>query len=99
MTNEIILQAMSVKELEGLLHKLIHEEFETINVELQRVIGEDDLVSIGTACRILGVCSKSMKVLTDAGYFTVFHHLKERRYIRGELLAYRNGYRVNRKRR
>ena len=95
MTNEIILQSMSRIELRDMIQNLVRTEFDTINHELQRVLGEDDLVSTGTACRILGVCSKVLKVLADKGHFTVFWHLKERRYKRGELLDYRNTYRVN----
>ena len=67
------------------------------NEEIQRVVGEDDLVSTGTACRILGVCSKVLKVLADQRKFSVYHHMKERRYNRGELLDYRNKYRLNKK--
>lgn len=81
-----------------MLRTLVRLEFEAMNKELQRVIGEDDLVSTGTACRILGMSSKMLKILVDHGQFTVYHHLKERRYNRGELLDYRNQYRVNKKR-
>lgn len=98
MMNDIILQAISAKDLEEMLRTLVRHEFEAMNEELQRIIGEDDLVSTGTACRILGVSSKVLKVLVDQGYFTVYYHLKERRYNRGELLSYRNQYRVNKKR-
>jgi len=98
MANEIILQSMSKQELEAMLRELVRTEFNTMNEEIQRVIGEDDLVSTGTACRILGVCAKVLRVLVDDGHFTVYWHLKERRYIRGELLDYRNQYRVNKKR-
>lgn len=98
MANDIILQAISTTDLENLLRNLVRTEFESMNEELQRVIGDDDLVSTGTACRILGISTKVLKILIDQGYFTVYHHLKERRYNRGELLAYRNQYRVNRKR-
>ncbi|MBK7870743.1 MAG: hypothetical protein IPJ74_08665 [Saprospiraceae bacterium] len=73
---------------------MIQAEFEEVNKEIQSVIGEDDLVSSGTACRLLGVCSKVLKILTDQGHFTVYYHLKERRYNRGELLEYRNKYRT-----
>ena len=98
MANEIILQSMSKQELEAMLRELVRTEFNTMNEEIQRIIGEDDLVSTGTACRILGVCAKVLRVLVDDGHFTVYWHLKERRYIRGELLDYRNQYRVNKKR-
>ena len=83
--------------LRDMIQELVRGEFTEINYELQRVIGEDDLVSTGTACRILGVCSKVLKVLAEQGHFTVFWHLKDRRYKRGELLDYRNSYRVNKK--
>ena len=98
MTNDIILQAISTKELEEMLRTLIRSEFEAMNEELQRIMGEDDLVSTGTACRILGMSSRVLKDLVDLGYFTVYYHMKEKRYNRGELLDYRNKYRVNKKR-
>ena len=98
MTNDIILQTISKKELEQMLRTLIRSEFEAMNEELQRIMGEDDLVSTGTACRILGVCSKNLKKIVDTGHFTVYYHLKEKRYNRGELLDHRNKYRVNKKR-
>lgn len=65
-----------------------------MNQEVQRVIGEDDLVSTGTACRLLGVCSKVMRHLVKEGHFTVFQHMKERRYSRAEILDFRNRQRV-----
>ena len=98
MTNDIILQAISTKELEDMLRTLIRSEFEAMNVELQRIMGEDDLVSTGTACRILGVSYKVLKVLVDEGCFRVYYHLKEKRYNRGDLLDYRNKYLVHKKR-
>ena len=97
MNNEIILQSLSRDDLREMIQELVRGEFKEINYELQRVIGEDDLVSTGTACRILGVCSKVLKVLAEQGHFTVFWHLKDRRYKRGELLDYRNRFRVNKK--
>lgn len=97
MTNDIILQAMSTKDLEDMLRNLVRTEFSVMNEEIQRVIGEDDLISTGTACRILGVSPKVLKILADEGHFTIYHHLKEKRYSRGELLEYRNQYRVNKK--
>lgn len=98
MTNDIILQGLSVDDLEAMLQKLVRKEFEQMFDELQQAMGEDDLVSTGTACRVLGVCTKVLKVLADEGHFTVYHHLKERRYIRGELLEYRDRYRTKKKR-
>ncbi|MEO0683926.1 MAG: hypothetical protein AAFY76_02485 [Cyanobacteria bacterium J06649_11] len=73
---------------------MIREEFVSINKEVQAVIGEDDLVSTGTACRILGVCAKVLRYLVNEGHFTVFYHLKEKRYRRGELLEFRNQHKV-----
>ncbi|PHN00928.1 hypothetical protein [Flavilitoribacter nigricans] len=98
MKNEIILQTISTADLEEMIRNLFRTAFQSVCEELQRVFGEDDLVSTGRACRILGVCSKVLKVLTDEGHFTVYYHLKERRYSRGELLDYRNKYRINKKR-
>lgn len=95
MTKSIILQSISTDDLSEMIRAIVKAEFENINTELQRIMGEDDLVSTGTACRILGVSSKVLKVLLDQGYFTTYHHLRERRYNRGELLAYRNKFRVN----
>jgi|APTNR8051073442_1049403.scaffolds.fasta_scaffold03172_2 hypothetical protein len=98
MPEQITLHGMTPDELKFMLRQLVQEEFEAINEEMQRIIGEDDLVSTGTACRILGICSKVLKVLTDDGKFSVYYHLKERRYNRGELLEYRNRYLTRRKR-
>lgn len=99
MANQTLLHNVSPEDLRSLLQDLVREEFSVISVEVQRVVGEDDLVSSGSACRILGVCRKVFKVLESQGHFTVFHHLKERRYLRGELLDYRNRYRAARQRR
>ena len=94
--NNIILHSITPYELKEMLKEMVREEFQTINSEVQRVIGEDDLVSTGTACRILGICSKVLKYLIDEGHFTVFHHMKERRFVRAELLEFRNKHRVSR---
>lgn len=94
--NNIILHSVTPTELKEMLRSLVREEFELMNNEVQRVIGEDDLVSTGTACRLLGVCSKVMRHLIQEGHFTVFHHMKERRFVRAEILEFRNKNRVNR---
>ncbi|MEL7196394.1 MAG: hypothetical protein AAFO96_28430 [Bacteroidota bacterium] len=65
MTNDIILQTISTQELEDLLRSLVRAEFQSMNIELQRIIGEDDLISTGSACRILGVSNKVLKILVD----------------------------------
>lgn len=93
--SSIVMHSIDPNDLKKMIQELIRAEFENINCEIQRVIGEDDLVSTGTACRILGVCSKVFRILVQNGHFTVFHHLKERRFIRGEILEYRNRYRIN----
>ncbi|GJM35925.1 MAG: hypothetical protein DHS20C18_49260 [Saprospiraceae bacterium] len=94
--NNIILHAITPAELKEMLRTMVKEEFQEMNSEVQRVIGEDDLVSTGTACRLLGVCSKVMRYLVQEGQFTVFHHMKERRFVRAELLDFRNKHRVSR---
>ena len=94
--NNIILHSVTPHELKELLRQMIQEEFASVNEEVQRVIGEDDLVSTGTACRLLGVCSKVLRYLVKEGHFTVFYHMKEKRYIRAELLGFRNKNRVSR---
>ena len=96
--NNIILHSVTPTELQELLTKLIREEFDHMNGELQKVMGDDDLVSSGTACRLLGVCSKVLKYLVDEGHFSVFYHLRERRFKRAEILEYRNKYLVNKRR-
>ena len=85
-----ILREVSPKELQALLRVLIREEFAKMNDEIQRALGEDDLISTGSACRLLGVSNKVFKYLLDEGHFTVYYHLKERRFNRGEILAWRN---------
>ena len=52
--NNIILHFITSNELKEMLRELVKQEFEFMNQEVQRVIGEDDLVSTGTACRLLG---------------------------------------------
>ena len=98
MPEKITLHEMTPDDLKGIIKEVVHEEFEEVNTELQRVVGEDDLVSTGTACRILGISNKVLKHLIDEGHFTIYHHLKDRRFNRGELLEYRNKYRMNKKR-
>lgn len=97
MPEKITLHGFSPEELEDMLKSVVQKEFENMTDEIQRAMGEDDLVSTGTACRLLGVSPKILKVLVDQGKFSVYYHLKEKRYSRGELLEYRNKYR-NRKR-
>jgi hypothetical protein len=94
--NNVILHSITPAELKTMLKEMIREEFQEINLEIQRVIGEDDLVSTGTASRLLGVCSKSFRYLVEEGHFTVYYHMKERRFPRAELLEFRNKHRVNR---
>lgn len=95
--NNIILHSIAPADLKEMLQEMIQAQFEEMNKEIQSVIGEDDLVSSGTACRLLGICSKVLKILTDQGHFTVYYHLKERRYNRGELLIYRNRHRASKR--
>jgi len=93
--NRVVLHSVSPDELKELLQEMIRLEFQKINTEIQIVIGEDDLVSAGTASRLLGICNKYFNILVQDGHFTVFHHLKERRFKRAELLEYRNKWRQN----
>lgn len=93
MPEKITLHGFTPDELKKMLKEVVQEEFEVMNEELQRVMGEDDMVSTGTACRLLGVCSKILKVLVDQKKITAFYHLKEKRYSRGQILEYRNKYR------
>lgn len=98
MPEKITLHEITPVELKAMLQELVQTEFDNMNEELQRVIGEDDLISTGTACRLLGMSVKSLKILTDRGEFSVYYHLKEKRFNRGELLDYRNRYLTKRKR-
>jgi len=93
--NRVVLHSVSPEELKELMREMIQFEFQKINNEIQMAIGDDDLISTGNACRLLGVCSKYFKILVQDGHFTVFHHLKERRFKRAELLEYRNRWRQN----
>ncbi len=93
--NNIILHSVTPCELKEMLQEMLRQEFEIINQEMQRVLGEDDLVSTGTACRLLGMCSKQLRYLVNEGHFTVYHHMKEKRYARAELLDFRNKHRIN----
>ncbi|TXB62303.1 MULTISPECIES: helix-turn-helix domain-containing protein [Phaeodactylibacter] len=93
--NGVVLHSVTPHQLKEILREMIREEFTNVNEEIQRVIGEDDLVSTGTACRLLGMCSKQLRYLVNEGHFTVFHHMKEKRYIRAELLEFRNKQRIS----
>ena len=97
MLEKLTLHEITPTELKTILRELMQTEFAELQLQLEQSLGADDLVSTGTACRILGVCSKVLKVLADKGTFTVYHHLKDRRYSRGELLEYRNRFRSNKK--
>ena len=92
--NSVVFHSLSPVDLEELITKILHKEFEHLNEQLQMVMGDDDLISSGTACRLLGVSQKVLKYLLDEGYFTVFYHLRERRFRRSEVLEYRNKYAV-----
>ena len=94
----IILHSINQEEFEELVTKIFREQFVSMNKELQMVLGEDDLISSGTACRLLGVSTKVLKYLIDEGYFTVFYHLRERRFRRADILEYRNKYRAEKRR-
>jgi len=96
MENNVMLHSITPHQLKEILREMIREEFEAVNEEVQRVIGEDDLVSTGTACRLLGMCSKQLRYLVNEGHFTVYHHMKEKRYARAELLDFRNKHKINR---
>lgn len=98
MPEKITLHEIDAVEFENLIRKIIKEEFVDIDIKVQRAMGEDDLISIGTVCRLLGCSSKVVKPLIDQGYFTVYNHLKERRFKRSEILDYVNKYRTNKKR-
>ncbi len=94
MPEKITLHEITPQELRTMIRELVQEEFAILNDDLQRNFGEDDLVSTGTACRILGVSSKVLKILADQGKFSIYHHIKDKRYSRGELLEYRSRYRL-----
>ncbi len=88
---------MSPIELQALLRVLIQEEFAKIQDVIQRALGEDDLIIKGSAFRLLGVNNKMFNYLLDEGHFTVYYHLKERRFNRGEILARRNKWWLRKK--
>ncbi|MEL7123216.1 MAG: hypothetical protein AAFO07_27455 [Bacteroidota bacterium] len=95
-TNNIILHNITPEQLKTMLKEMVKEEFEHINNEIQMAMGEDDLISIGTASRLLGMCKKVFGIYVKEGHFTVYYHLKERRFLRSEILDYRNRYKVAR---
>ena len=98
MAAKITIHEMSPEELNNLIQKTVKNEFEHMSNEFQKAFGEDDLISIGTACRLLGMSKKYFNILVDRGQFTVYHHMKERRFKRGEILEYRNKHKTNKKR-
>lgn len=95
--DNIILHNMTPEQHKTMLQNLIREELDRISIELQMAMGEDDLISTGTASRLLGMCTKVFRILVQEGHFTVYHHLKERRFLRSEILEYRNKFRVRRR--
>ena len=98
MAEKITLHEMTPHELKDMLQDMMKEEFDIITNKLQTMVGEDDLISSGRACRMLGMSYKTLKILTDQGTFSVYHHMKERRYNRGEIIEYRDRYLTKRKR-
>ena len=98
-TDNIILHYVTPEQLKTMLQELIQEEVEQMFTKLQETMGEDDLISTGTASRLLGVCTKKFRVLAELGYFDVYSHLKERRFSRGGILRYRNQYKLKKRRR
>lgn len=98
MPEKITLHEITPAEFKSMLREMIKEEFDYIFVELQKAMGEDDLIGTGSASRLLGMCTKSLKILSDRGEFSVYYHMKEKRFNRGELLKYREDHKIARKR-
>ncbi len=82
--SSIVMHSIASNELREMMREMIKDEFQSINIEMQGKIDEDDLVSTESACRIL-VCLKVFRILVQDGHFIVFHHMKERRFIRGDI--------------
>ena len=95
--NSIVLHQIKPDQLKMLIQSTIKEELESIKNEMQRVIGKDDLVSTGTACRILGMCDKVFNILVKDNTFSVYNHLREKRFLRAELLEYREKYLIKKR--
>ena len=97
-TNNIVLQSMNPEELKALIREIIDEGIQDVSEQLERSFGEDDLISSGSARRILGVSDKYFRILIKDGLFTCYTHLKERRFCRGEILEFRNKYKIKKRR-
>ena len=50
----VVVHSISPVELEELLTRVLQKELEHQNEQLQMAMGDDDLISSGTACRLLG---------------------------------------------
>lgn len=98
MPEKITLHEMTPDEFKNIIDEAIQDKFDEICEELQKVMGEDDLISTGTVARLLGICNKNVKILADRGEITVYNHIKERRYNRAEILEYRDRHKTRRKR-
>lgn len=95
----MVLLNFTPEEHKAMMKELIQEEIEELFVRLQLVFGDDDLISSGRAASLLGMCSKVFRILVQEGHFTVYYHLKERRFSRGEILNYRNKTKAVKRRR
>ncbi|MEM8527635.1 MAG: hypothetical protein AAGG68_23540 [Bacteroidota bacterium] len=97
-TDNIILHNVTPEQHKAMMQKMIREEIERMFLELQTIMGDDDLISTGRAASLLGLCNKSFRLLANTEHFTVYQHLKERRFSRGEILEYRNQYKSKKRR-
>jgi hypothetical protein len=98
MPEKITLHGMTPDEFRKLLEEIMEDKFEEMYLELQKAMGDDDLISTGTVARLLGICNKNVKVLVDRREISFYDHIKERRYNRAEILEYRDRHKTRRKR-
>ena len=97
--NNIIIHNVTPEQHKAMMQEMIREEMERMFLELQTILADDDLISTGRAASLLGLCNKSFRVLASTKHFTVYQHLKERRFSRGEILEYRNQYKSRKRKR
>lgn len=91
--NSVIIHGIDPQEFKQVIQELIREELKKQTLELEVKITEDELLPVGRASKLCGLCIKSFRILAETGKFTIYNHLgTEKRYSKREILEYRNRF-------
>lgn len=91
--NSVIIHGINPQEFKQVIQELVRNELKKQTLELEVKILEDELLPVGRASRLCGLCVKSFRILAETGKFTIYTHLgTEKRYSKREILEYRNKY-------